>query len=83
MSSIFDWIGENAYWIFDGIGVIAITGIIGVIFKKRKNKEKNISIVQKGGKNSVNIQNNNIGSEHDEWCRSKTIRWKKLWKYTK
>lgn len=66
MSSIFDWIGENAYWIFDRIGVIAITGILGVIFKKRKNKEKNISIVQKGGKNSVNIQNNNIGSEHDE-----------------
>ena len=66
MSSIFDWIGENAYWIFDGIGVIAITGILGVIFKKRKNKEKNISIVQKGGKNSVNIQNNDIGSEHDE-----------------
>lgn len=66
MSSIFDWIGENAYWIFDGIGVIAITGILGVIFKKRKNKEQNISIVQKGGKNSVNIQNNNIGSEHDE-----------------
>lgn len=66
MSSIFDWIGENAYWIFDGTGVIAITGILGVIFKKRKNKEKNISIVQKGGKNSVNIQNNNIGSEHDE-----------------
>ena len=66
MSSIFDWIGENAYWIFDGIGVIAITGILGVIFKKRKNKEKNISIVQKGGENSVNIQNNNIGSEHDE-----------------
>ena len=66
MSSIFDWSGENAYWIFDGIGVIAITGILGVIFKKRKNKEKNISIIQKGGKNSVNIQNNNIGSEHDE-----------------
>ena len=66
MSSIFDWIGENAYWIFDGIGVIAITGILGVIFKKRKKKKKNISIVQKGGKNSVNIQNNNIGSEHDE-----------------
>ena len=40
MSNIFDWIGENAYWIFDGIGIIAITGILGVIFKKRKNKEK-------------------------------------------
>lgn len=66
MSSIFEWIGKNAYWIFDGIGVIVITGILGVILKKRENKEKNISIVQKGGKNSVNIQNNNIGSEHDE-----------------
>ena len=66
MSGIFDWIGKNVYWIFDGIGVIAITGILGGIFKKRKNKEKNISIVQKGGKNSVNIQNNNIGSEDDE-----------------
>jgi hypothetical protein len=66
MSSIFEWIGKNAYWIFDGIGVIVITGILGVMFKKRKNKEKNISIVQKGGKNSVNIQNNNIGSENNE-----------------
>lgn len=63
MSSIFDWIGNNAYWIFDGIGVIVITGVLGVVFKKWKNKEKNISIVQKSGKNSVNIQNNNIGSE--------------------
>ena len=63
MSSIFDWIGNNAYWIFDGIGVIVITGVLGVVFKKWKNKEKDISIVQKSGKNSVNIQNNNIGSE--------------------
>ena len=35
MSSIFEWIGKNAYWIFDGIGVIVITGILGVMFKKR------------------------------------------------
>ena len=48
MSSIFEWIGKNAYWIFDGIGVIVITGILGVMFKKRKNKEKSISIAQKG-----------------------------------
>ena len=40
MSSIFKWIGKNAYWIFDGIGVIVITEILGVMFKKRKNKEK-------------------------------------------
>ena len=78
MSSIFEWIGKNAYWIFDGIGVIVITGILGVMFKKRKNKEKNISIVQKGGKNSVNIQNNNVGSENNEWCSSRTIRWKEF-----
>ncbi len=66
MSSIFEWIEKNSYWIFDGIGVIVLTGILGIIFKKRKNKEKNISIVQKGGKNSVNIQHNNIGGENDE-----------------
>ena len=66
MSSIFEWIGKNAYWIFDGIGVIVITGMLGVMFKKRKNKEKSISIAQKVGKNSVNIQNNNIGSENNE-----------------
>ena len=35
MSGIFDWIGKNAYWIFDGIGVIAITGIL-VLFKKEE-----------------------------------------------
>lgn len=62
MNGIFEWIAKNVYWIFDGIGVIVITGIVGIIFKK-KNKEKSIIISQKGGKNSVNIQNNNIGSE--------------------
>ena len=70
MSSIFEWIGKNAYWIFDGIGVIVITGILGVMFKKRNNKKKNISIVQKGGKNSVNIQNNNIESENNEYVKN-------------
>lgn len=30
MSSIFEWIGKNAYWIFDGIGVTIIGGIIGI-----------------------------------------------------
>ena len=40
MSSIFEWIGKNAYWIFDGIGVIVVTGILGVMFKKRKQIKK-------------------------------------------
>ena len=66
MISIVEWIGKNAYWIFDGIGIVVLTGVLGIIFKKRRNKEKNISITQNGGKNSVNIQNNNIGSENNE-----------------
>lgn len=47
MSSLFEWIEKNAYWIFDGIGVIVLTGILGIIFKKRKNKERNVSIIQR------------------------------------
>ena len=40
MSSIFEWIGKNAYWILDGIGVIVVTGILGVMFKKRNQIKK-------------------------------------------
>lgn len=47
MSGIFDWIGKNAYWIFDGIGVIAITGILGVIFKKRKIRKRILVLFKK------------------------------------
>ena len=62
MSSVFKWISENVHWIFDGIGVTLLVCIGGFIFKKN-NKSGNITINQKGGKKSINIQNNNIGSE--------------------
>lgn len=35
MSSIFDWIGKNVYWIFDGIGAIFKKRIL-VLFKKEE-----------------------------------------------
>ena len=34
MSNIFEWISENAHWIFDGIGVTLLVCIGGFIFKK-------------------------------------------------
>ena len=66
MNSIFEWIGKNTNWIFDGIGVAIIGGIIGIFAKKKYDTYKSTKIIQKGGKGSINIQNNNIGSDNDE-----------------
>lgn len=66
MSSIFKWIGDNITWIFDGIGVTVVVGIVGIFAKKKYDTYKSTKITQKGGKGSINIQNNNIGSENDE-----------------
>lgn len=66
MSSIFEWIEKNAFWIFDGIGVAIIGRIIGTFAKKKYAIYKSTKIVQRGGKGSINIQNNYIGSENDE-----------------
>lgn len=45
------WIVDNAEWLFGGIGVAALTGIIGLFFKKKNNNQ---SI--KSGDNSNNNQ---------------------------
>lgn len=66
MSSIIEWVSDNAHWIFDGIGVTVLIGIVGVFSRKRKDKSNSIRIAQKGGKGSTNIQNNNIGSGNNE-----------------
>ncbi len=34
-----DWIIKNKEWLFSGIGVVILTGIIGWIFRKRKKGE--------------------------------------------
>jgi predicted tellurium resistance membrane protein TerC len=50
-----DWITKNYQWIFSGIGVLFISMIANLIFKKRKQSQK-ITQNQNSGNNSVNIQ---------------------------
>lgn len=45
------WIVDNLEWLFGGIGVSALAGVIGLIFKKKSNNQ---SI--KSGDNSKNNQ---------------------------
>ncbi|HGH7180305.1 TPA: hypothetical protein ACJMKL_002486 [Bacillus luti] len=49
-----EWIIQNKEWLFSGIGVVIITGIIGLVFK---NKTPNQSITS--GENSHNYQSGN------------------------
>ena len=46
-----DWIIENKNWLFSGIAIAVPLAIVGWIIATRRNKQ-----VQKGGKNSTNIQ---------------------------
>lgn len=72
ISQIIDWIVENQEWIFSGIGVTLLLGIIGFIckrFTKKSNEEKTIKIEQKNkGKNAtqIGIQNNYYGGTKDD-----------------
>ncbi|MBI5605912.1 MAG: hypothetical protein HY879_21470 [Deltaproteobacteria bacterium] len=49
-----EFIIENKEWIFSGVGVAIIGGVLGMLFLKRKN-EQNIS----AGHSSTNIQTGN------------------------
>ena len=58
-----EWIIENKNWLFSGIAIAVPLAIVGWIISIRRNKQ-----VQKGGKNSTNIQvggNFKIGGEKD------------------
>ena len=44
-------------------GSAIITGIIGIFAKKKNDTNKDTSIIQKNGKDSINIQNNSFGSK--------------------
>ena len=50
-----EYIIENKEWIFSGIGVLIITAIWG-LFYKRKNKNENVSKIS-GNHNVVSQQN--------------------------
>lgn len=49
-----DWIIENKEWLFSGIGVVCITTIGSVLFKRKKDSKVNQNI--KSGSHSINIQ---------------------------
>lgn len=66
---IMDWIIQNKEWLFSGIGVTIIVGLIGIFIKsKLKNGSKRQII--KSGNHSTNIQggrdvNITFGDKHD------------------
>lgn len=72
INQIIGWIIENRDWIFSGIGVTLLLGIIGFIrkrFTKKPNGEKTVKIEQKNeGKNAtqIGIQNNYYGGTKDD-----------------
>lgn len=65
INNIINWIVNNQEWVFSGIGVTVLFGIITSfhkIFRKKIENEKNIEIEQKNeGQNNtqIGIQNNN------------------------
>ena len=56
-----EWLTENLYWIFDGVGVFLLGFLVTFIFKNKKRTNDKIRISQSSGKKSINIQNNNFG----------------------
>lgn len=73
INNIINWIANNQEWVFSGIGVTILLGIIAFfrkIFYKKSEDKKGIKIEQKNeGQNNtqIGIQNNNYygGSNND------------------
>jgi hypothetical protein len=58
-----NWIIENKEWLFSGVAIAVPLAVAGWFASDKKNKQ-----VQKGGKNSTNIQAGghiNIGDKKD------------------
>lgn len=59
-----EWLSENKEWLFSGIAIAIPLALIGWFISSKGSKQ-----VQKGGKNSTNIQvggNFKIGSSKDD-----------------
>lgn len=55
-----DWIIENKEWIFSGIGVLLISGLIGIInCFRRKRSVKRERVVNQSGEKSIYVEKNN------------------------
>lgn len=72
INNMINWMIENREWVFSGIGVTTLLGIIGFIrkrFTKDSDGEKSIKIAQKNeSQNStqIGIQNNYYGGNKDD-----------------
>ena len=42
MANILNWVSGNKEWLFSGLGILAITGVIGFFFKKGHSDENSI-----------------------------------------
>lgn len=49
---VFDWLIQNKEWVFGGVGVAAITGLIALLRRKSNGPSQN----QRSGSNSTNVQ---------------------------
>lgn len=49
-----EWIIENKEWLFSGIGLLVLSTIGGLFYKKSKGEKNNQGI--KSGDHSINIQ---------------------------
>ncbi len=54
-----EWLSDNKEWIFSGIGVFIIGGLVKWLFNR--NTAKSYKMKQKSGDNSINIQ---IGGDY-------------------
>lgn len=72
INEMINWLNENRDWLFSGIGVTIILGIVGLVrnrFIKKSNDNKSIQIEQKNeGDNTtlIGIQNNYYGGKIDD-----------------
>lgn len=70
--NIINWIIGNSEWVFSGIGVTILLGIIGLVrrrLSKNSDRERPIKIEQNNtGQNStqIGIQNNYCGGTKDD-----------------
>ncbi|WP_222102464.1 hypothetical protein [Marinobacter lipolyticus] len=53
MDTIIEWFSNNHTWVFSGIGIFIIGGVIAIFKRKGAN---GISQKQRSGNNSTNIQ---------------------------
>lgn len=65
MHDLIAYIITNKEWIFSGVGILILGWIINLLFSKRKDNSK-ITLNQKSGSKSINIQGYKINIKDDE-----------------